>query len=450
MLPEIAERIAAGMKALREWQSGTPSLRLDLKAGGVGIDWYARNGFERIHSILTESQPAWSGQSVTLSSALNHSVVFACTRTIAEPMGFLPLAMLQNVKGRKRFADEHPMYSALQNAPNDEITAQVFRESLTGHCILQGNGYSKIIRRSGTGVAVELYPLLPTQVQVEREREGQKRVVYIVRESGAADKTYTVQRGKPQDILHVKGISGNGLVGYSILTLMRQSLGTAQAAEHNVAKFYANGGRVPYVLETSKQFKNDNEFDSFSEQWHETYSHPHKAPILENDLKYKQIGLSMADAQMLETRQFNIPELCRWFGISPHMVGDLSRATFSNIEQLALAFVTFTLSAWIKRWEQELWRCVLTPEEKGAGYFFKFNLNALLRGDFASRIQGLAQMLQNGIINIDEARDLEDWDPLPDGAGQAHHIQLNMGTISKAGDVTPPPGLVRLGKGRTL
>lgn len=450
MLPEITERIASGFKAMRAWQAGTPSLGLDTKAGGVGVDWYARNGFNQIYARLLDSQPAWSGESVTLSSALNHSVVFACTRTIAEPMGFLPLAMLQSVSGGKRVATNHPMYSALQNAPSDEMSAQVFRETLTGHCILQGNGYSKITRRSGTGVAVELQPLLPQQVKVDREREGQKRLVYIVSETGAADKTYTVERGKPQDILHVKGIGGDGLVGYSILTLMRQSLGTAQAGERNVAKFYANGGRVPYVLQTDKGFKSDEEFDKFRANWEATYSQPHKAPILENGLKYEQTGLSMADAQMLETRQFNIPELCRWFGISPHMVGDLSRATFSNIEELALQFVAFTLAAWIKRWEQELWRCVLTPEEKSAGYFFKFNLNALLRGDFASRIQGLAQMLQNGIINIDEARDLEDWDPLPDGAGQAHHIQLNMGTISKAGDVTPPPGLVRLGKGRTL
>ena len=448
MLPEITERIASGVKAFREWQAGTPSL--GLKAGGVGIDWYARNGFNNIHAALMESQPAWSGESVTLPSALNHSVVYACTRTIAEPMGFLPCAMMQGTSKGKRVAVEHPAYSCLQYAANDETTAQVFRETSTGHCVLRGNGYAKIVRRSGTGVAIELQSLLPEQVQVQREREGQKRVVYVISEVGASDKSYTVERGKPQDILHVKGLGGNGLVGYSILTLMRQSLGTAQAAERNVAKFYANGGRVPYVLETSKNFKHDAEFDNFRANWQETYSHPHKAPILENDLKYRQIGLSMADAQMLETRQFNIPELCRWFGISPHMVGDLSRATFSNIEQLALAFVSFTLSAWIKRWEQELWRCVLTPEEKSAGYFFKFNLNALLRGDFASRIQGLAQMLQNGIINIDEARDLEDWDPLPDGAGQAHHIQLNMGTISKAGDVTPPPGLVRLGKERTL
>src|SRR5207248_3901802 len=138
---------------------------------------------------------------------------------------------------------------------------------------------------------------------------------------------------------------------------------------------------------------------------------------LENGLSYKHIVLSSQDSQMLESRLFGIHEICRWFLVSPHLVGDLSRATFSNIEQLALEFVKMTLSAWITRWEQELWRCVLTPAEKTQGYFFKHNLNALLRGDFQSRMAGYATMLQNGVASVDDIRDLEDWNRLPDGIG---------------------------------
>ena len=192
------------------------------------------------------------------------------------------------------------------------------------------------------------------------------------------------------------------------------------------ARFFANGGRVPYLLEHAQKFKNDADFDKFRDDWEKTYQQAHKAPILENGLSYKQIGLSMADSQMLETRLFDIHEICRWFLVSPHLVGDLSRATFSNIEQLALEFVKMTLSAWITRWEQELWRCVLTPEEKTQGYFFKHNLNALLRGDFQSRMTGYATMLQNGVASVDDVRDLEDWNRLPDGIGEDYHIQLNM------------------------
>jgi HK97 family phage portal protein len=114
------------------------------------------------------------------------------------------------------------------------------------------------------------------------------------------------------------------------------------------------GGRVPYVLETVNKFRSEQDFDKFRADWERTYAEPHRAPILENGLTYKQIGLSAADAQLLETRQFTVAEICRWFSISPHLVGDLSRATFSNIEQLALDFIKFTLTAWLTRWEQEL------------------------------------------------------------------------------------------------
>ena len=124
-----------------------------------------------------------------------------------------------------------------------------------------------------------------------------------------------------------------------------------------------------------------------------------------------------------------IHEICRWFGVPPHLVGDLSRATFSNIEQLALEFVKLTLSAWLTRWEQELWRCVLTPEEKTQNYLWRHNLNALLRGDFPCRMTGYATMLQNGIACQDEIRDLEDWNPIQDGIGTGYHIQLNMQTL---------------------
>jgi HK97 family phage portal protein len=171
---------------------------------------------------------------------------------------------------------------------------------------------------------------------------------------------------------------------------------------------------------------------------------------MEGDIEYKQIGLNMADMQMLETREFSIPEICRWFLVSPHLVGDLSRATFSNIEQLALEFVKMTLSAWITRWEQELYRCVLTPEEKAAGYYFRHNLSGLLRGDFQTRMAGYATMLQNGIANVDEVRDLEDWNPLPDGAGEDYHIQLNMQALPATGvpQNAQSAALIRLGKQR--
>ncbi|HJY91597.1 MAG TPA: phage portal protein, partial [Candidatus Acidoferrum sp.] len=304
---------------------------------------------------------------------------------------------------------------------------------------------ARIVRRSGTGTALELHPLLPTQVLPDREKDGAKRLIYVVKDGNDPDKTYTVTPGKPHDILHIRGIGFDGTRGYSVVTMARQSIGTAIGAERNVARFYAQGGRVPYVLEMASKFKNDTDFDKFRADWERTYAEPHRAPILENGITYKQIGLNAADAQLLETRLFHIHEICRWFLVSPHLVGDLSRATFSNIEQLALEFVKMTLSTWLTRWEQELWRCVLTPDEKAQGYFFKHNLNSLLRGDFVSRMAGYSTMLQNGIASVNEVRDLEDWNPI-DG-GDDHHIQLNMQSLPGGTPLTSQAAqLVRLGQ----
>jgi HK97 family phage portal protein len=284
---------------------------------------------------------------------------------------------------------------------------------------------------------MELQPLQPSQVRSGRDRASQ--LVYVVKTGNEQEKTFTVQKNKPQDIFHMRGIGNNGTVGFSVISMAHQSIGTAIGAEKNLGNFFGRGGRLPYILEMAQKFKTKEDFDRFRADWEMVYAVAHKAPILENDIKYKQIGISLKDSQLLETRLFSIHEICRWFGVPPHLVGDLSRATFSNIEQLALEFVKLTLSAWLTRWEQELWRCVLTPEEKTQNYLWRHNLNALLRGDFPSRMTGYATMLQNGIACQDEIRDLEDWNPIEDGIGTGYHIQLNMQTLPPDGGPLQPP-----------
>jgi len=446
VFPEIASRIRTLAAKIATDTAPLSILRVPGEAKAIGsfedvtTDWYGRNGYENIFSALGGGQFSWSGERVSLSTALNHSVVWACTRIISETVGFIPLVMLQTDKDPskgKQLATKHPMYQALSRAPNDEMTAMGFRETLTGHCVLQGNAYAQIIRRSGTGVAIEMQPLMPNHVRAARDT--QKRLVYIVKVGNDQEKTYTVERNKPQDIFHMRGMSNNGIVGFSVLSVGAQSIGTALAAEKNVGGFYSHGGRLPYVLEMAQKFKTKEDFDRFRADWETTYAVPHKAPILENDIKYKQIGINAKDAQLLETRLFSIHEICRWFGVPPHLVGDLSRATFSNIEQLALEFVKLTLSTWLTRWEQELWRCVLTPDEKTQNYLWKHNLNALLRGDFPTRMAGYATMLQNGIACQDEVRDLEDWNPIPNGVGTGYHVQLNMQTLPPDGGPLLPP-----------
>src|SRR5580658_9800611 len=442
MFPEISSR-------LRSFLAAPPQLSILAAPGeektatsfeAITTDWYARNGYEQIYAALGGGGAAWSGERVNLASALNHSVVWACNRIISETVGFIPLVMMRasaDPSKGKQLALKHPMYQALMNAPSEDMTAMGFRETLTSHTVLQGNAYAQIIRRSGTGVAMELHPLQPSQVRSGRNKAGE--LVYVVKQGNAQEKTYTVQKNKPQDLFHMRGLGNNGTTGFSVISMATQSIGTAIAAEKNLGNFFARGGRLPYILEMAQRFKSKEDFDRFRADWEMVYATAHKAPILENDIKYKQIGINLKDSQLLETRLFSIHEICRWFGVPPHLVGDLSRATFSNIEQLALEFVKLTLSAWLTRWEQELWRCVLTPEEKTQNYLWRHNLNALLRGDFPSRMAGYATMLQNGIACQDEIRDLEDWNPIPDGIGSGYHVQLNMQTLPPDGGPLQPP-----------
>jgi HK97 family phage portal protein len=449
VFPAIVDAVKGAYKAVKGGM-GDETLSLDIsdqKAMEIPLDainagWYAQNGFRNIYAAWAGGMPAWSGEQVSLEAALNHSVVWACNRLISETQGSTPLVMLQRKNGAKRLADDKPMFNALLHAPNDEMSAMSFQETRTSHCALLGNGYAFIERRSGTGTAIQLHALDPAHVKVDREKTGKKRIVYVVKDGPgvANEKTFTMEPGKPQDILHIKGPGWDGIRGYSVISMARQSIGTSIAVERNVARFYAGGGRVPYILKKDKKFESDQQFDKFRTDWETTYAEPHKAPILEGSgWEYQQTGLSAIDQQMIETRLFDIHEICRWFLMSPHLVGDLSRATFSNIEQLALEFVKVTMQPWFTRWEDDLWRCVLTPEEKAQGYYFKHNVTELLKGDFLTRMQGNSIGLQNGVFTPNEVRDQEDMNPFP--GGDVHHIQLNMQPV---GTGSQPPSLVRI------
>lgn len=435
MLREIGEK-------LKRFLPQSEVLSLDLKQdvsasfSTTSIQWYRDNGYPQIFEILSAGFPSWSGETVSRESALKHPVVWACDGVVSGSVGFLPAKLMQRVGNEKREAVDHPLYNALKYAPNDEITSQLFRETLTSHTLFEGNAYAQIIRRSGrAATAIELRLLTPEMVTPDREKEGQRRVVYVVKEGNAAERVYTLRPGEPQDILHIRGRGWNGIEGYPVVKFAKNSIGSALAADKNAARFWAMGGRLPYVLQRDGHFRTEDDFNRFRRDWELVYSEPHRAPVLEDGIKYQQIGISNKDSQAVEAREKQISEICRWFDVSPHMVGDLSRATFSNIEHLALQFEKMTLTKHLVRWEEEFFRCVLTPAEKQQGYFLKHNLNALRRGDFLARMQGYSIMLQNGIASPNEVRDLEDWNPYE--GGDEHHVQINMGTVAPDGQIQP-------------
>ena len=421
------------------WKAGEFMVK---SAGGVAFDavsagWYLRNGYPQIYSILSGGLPTWSGEAVNLQTSLNHSVVWACNRIISESIGFIPAILMREKGDEVNPEPKHPMYNAMKMAPNDEISAQGFSEMLTSHCLLTGGAFGRINRRSGTGTAVGIDHLLPEQVSPDRERDGARRLVYTVREAGQADKTYTLIPGRPQDIFHIRGLGWDGIRGYSVITMARQSIGSAIAAERNVARFWAHGGRASFYANLKQKFKTEQDAEAWRTSLEQVANDPNKAIVTDPTWEYNPItNMTMKDAQMLESRQFSIPEICRWFSLPPHMAGDLSRATFSNIEEQFLQFKQMTLVTWINRWELDFWRCVLTPLEKEHGYILRHNVDELMRGDFETRMKGYASALQNGHMNIDEVRAIEKRNKLPNDAGTHYHVQLNMADVE---DISKEP-----------
>lgn len=437
MFPELKERFS---KFAKRFDSTPVALNLKGAYGYFGLDdniiaqAYRRDGFYGIANALGGGhQPPWSGELVNIHTSQNLSAVWACKRVITETVGALPCEMMQRTaKDERREATDKPLYAALKMAPNEEMSAMSYFDSSMGHAVMHGTSYSTIVRRSGTGVAIGLYPIQPHRIHRDRDQRG--KLVWVVDQ----DRSYTVEAGKPHDILSIPGLSDDGIQGISVLHVARQSMGTALAAERNVGSFYARGGRLPYNMKQSALFDNEESAKKWRFDWEMTYNDPHRVPVVIPSMEYQQIGLSLKDQQMLESRQWGTTEICRWFGVQPHMIFDLARSTNNNIEQQALEFLKFTLTPWITRLEQNLWRCVLTPEEKTQGFYFKHNYNALLRGEFATRMAGYATMLQNGVSSIDDVLGLEDQNPLPNGAGQARHIQVNMQTLPGTGEPLQP------------
>ena len=373
-----------------------------------------------------------SGKSVNERSAMQMTAVYACVRILSESIAGLPVHLYQYKDGgSKAKAIDHPLYTLLHDEPNPEMTSFVFRETLMTHLLLWGNAYAQIIR-NGKGQVVGLYPLMPNRMSVDRDDKGQLYYQYQMQDSDAnTGKTGTVTL-KPSDVLHIPGLGFDGLVGYSPIAMAKNAIGLSIATEEYGAKFFANGATPGGLLEYPGTVKNP---DAIRESWSKGFSgsNSHKVAILEEGMHYTPISISPEQAQFLETRKFQIDEIARIFRVPPHMVGDLEKSSFSNIEQQSLEFVKYTLEPWIVRWEQSLNRALLTDSEKAA-YFVQFNVDGLLRGDYQSRMNGYATARQNGWMSANDIRELENLDRIPpELGGDLYLINGNMTKLEDAG-----------------
>ena len=373
-----------------------------------------------------------SGEQVDEKSAMQIATVYACVRLLAESVAQLPLHLYRVTEpdGQEK-ANDHPLYKILFREPNPEMTSFSYWEAVMTHLLLWGNSYSQVIR-DGKNAVLGLYPLLPENVEIDRTENGELYYIYHAYTNEVPGETNKDVIFRRDEILHIPGLSFNGLVGFSPIAMMKNSLGTTMAVEKYGSAFFKNGAQPAGVLEHPGVLKDPQKI---RDNWVKAYGgagNAHRVAVLEEDMHYKPISLPPEDSQFLSTREFGVEEICRIFRVPPHMVQDLKRATFSNIEHQAIDYVVHTLDPWLVRIEKAIVKDLLLEEEKDR-YFPKFNVDGLLRGDYKSRMDGYSVGISTGIISPNEARRKENMPPVPEDEGGDFHI-VN-GTFIKLKDV---------------
>ena len=354
-----------------------------------------------------------SGERVDEKSAMQIATVYACVRLLAETVAGLPLHLyrMKDDTNSKERATDHPLYKLLYRQPNPEMTSFSFREVMMVQLLLWGNCYAQIIRDGRNGI-ISLYPLLPENMEIDRDEKGEIFYTYHAYTDEAPGENNKDIYFRNDEIFHVPGMGFNGLVGFLPIAMMKNSLGTTLAVEKYGSSFFKNGAQPSGVLEHPGVLKNP---EKIRENWSAVYggaNNAHKVAVLEEGMQYKPISLPPEDSQFLSTRQFGVNEICRIFRVPPHMVQDLDHATFSNIEHQSIDFVVHTLTPWLVRFEQAIIKDLLLPEEQDL-YFPKFNVDGLLRGDYQSRMQGYATGISNGFLSPNDCRRLENMDLIP-------------------------------------
>jgi len=369
-----------------------------------------------------------SGERVDEKSAMQIATVYACVRLLAETVAGLPLHLYRMTDGAnsKEKATDHPLYKLLYRQPNPEMTSFSFREVMMVQLLLWGNCYAQIIRDGRNGI-ISLYPLLPENMEIDRDEKGEIFYIYHAYTDEAPGENNKDIYFRSDEIFHVPGMGFNGLVGFSPIAMMKNSLGTTLAVEKYGSSFFKNGAQPSGVLEHPGVLKNP---EKIRENWSAVYggaNNAHKVAVLEEGMQYKPISLPPEDSQFLSTRQFGVNEICRIFRVPPHMVQDLDHATFSNIEHQSIDFVVHTLTPWLVRFEQAIVKDLLLPDEQDE-YFPKFNVDGLLRGDYQSRMQGYATGISNGFLSPNDCRRLENMDLIPEEKGGEDYY-LNGGYV---------------------
>lgn len=377
-----------------------PETRDSLENPGNPLD-------PRSLSAVLGAIPTASGASITTEGSLRIVAVYACVRVIAETLASLPLFVYRRLPdGGKEVATGHPLSRVLHDDPNPLMTAFEFREAMLSHLLLWGNAYAEIRQDAGRR-AGQLWPLRPDKMKVEKDG-GRLRYVY---ELNGSDKTF-----EDRTVMHWRGLSPDGVKGYSPISLAREALGRARATEDFSARFFLNGARPGGILQHPSKLSPEAH-SRLRQAWEEIHAGPsnaHKVAILEEGMTYEKVGIPPNEAQWIEAMGHSVVEVARLFRVPPHMIQDLGRATWGNIEHQAIDFVVHTIRPWAVRVEQAMMRDLLDPRER-ATHFIEHKLDGLLRGDTATRYAGYHTALEDGWLNRNEVRSLENRNPIEGG-----------------------------------
>jgi len=368
-----------------------------------------------------------SGVNVNENTALNYSAVWAATRLISETVALLPLKLHRRLPdGSKADAFDHPIYRLIHDAPNDYMSAFTWRATMTAHLLNWGNAWSEIVR--GGGAVLRLNPIHPSNVELDKERPPTGEFFKVRRDNGEVVSIHAT------GLLHLTGpLSDDGIMGRGVIRQARESIGMGLATEQFGAAFFSSGGRPPGVLtypeELSKAAKK-----RMRKSWRQVYGKPgqRKIVVLEEGVTYTPIGIPPEDAQFLETRQHNITEIARWYNLPPHKLAELTHATFSNIEHQEIEFVQ-SLMPWMARWEQEIWRQLLTPAEQ-KDLFARHTVAGLLRGDSKARAEFYEIMSRIGVFSPNDILALEEYNGIGED-GDHHFVQMNMIPLDRLGEI---------------
>jgi len=377
--------------------------------------------------------PTPTGLTITPENAMNSTTVFQAIRFLSFMVASLPLITYQKSGEDRQRATKHPLYYLLHDQPNDEMTSFDLISLLASHVFGRGNGLAEIVFNS-SGQIESLWPLRVDRVGLVRNTNHDLRYVVTLPEKFGSEPRVL----RPEQVWHLRGLTKEGLWGLSVLSMHRNAVALAQATEQYGSAYFGNGAEPGVVLKHPGTL-DDDVHDRITESWeqaHQGLNQAHRAAILEEGMSIEKIGFNPQDSQFLDTRKFQVIEIARMFGIPPHLLFELSNATFTNIEHQSLEFLIYHLRPWLVNFEQQIKRSLLLERERKAGYYSEFLVDAIERGDLTTRFTAYATGFGNGIFTINDVLRKENANTIGK-MGDRRFVPMNMAVLGDDGMPIP-------------